>query len=366
MSEAARRHDGEEVMDEEEDDEAVEDTSAKYVDTSVTMEELRKHDENWRQVSGSERQRFAALIREQIRYFQDKPYLDYDKDSVTKYTDTFLAQPQGYGWSLDFDPNCFCELAYEGFLTTSLQIPAGRGSQLQILLPWIDPKRNSLDFADVHIPRQVRKRSRNYTMTVDAAFDEVILRCIWQHGEGWLYRGLRWLLRKLFREGYTGKRPINVGVHSFELWDNTGELVAGDLGYSVGAVYTSMTGFRLQHTQGAGKVQLLLTAALLQKMGYEWWDLGMVMRYKAQLGARVIAREAFVERLRRDRDRPVRFGHDRIAGQELLRGFLQARSDAASAGAPQPPAGTAAASEGGEAPAATPPAAPATPVAAAA
>lgn len=36
-----------------------------------------------------------------------------------------------------------------------------------------------------------------------------------------------------------------------------------------------------EDTQGAGEVQLVLTAALLKKMGYAWWDLGMTMKYKA-------------------------------------------------------------------------------------
>lgn len=160
-------------------------------------------------------------------------------------------------------------------------------------------------------------------MTVDTAYDEVMLGCIHQHGEGWLYRGLRWLLRKLFREGYRGKQNIHVGVHSFELWDSDGKLVAGDLGYTVGGVYTSMTGFRTHLSKGAGDVQLVLTSALLHKMGYAWWDLGMVMKYKAGLGARVITREDFVRRLHKDRDTPVKFRHDRVGGKVLL-GLLQA------------------------------------------
>mmetsp|Transcript_8977 Transcript_8977/g.14932 ORF Transcript_8977/g.14932 Transcript_8977/m.14932 type:complete len:331 (+) Transcript_8977:91-1083(+) len=308
------------------DGDEVEDTSEKYQDTSVTMLDLRKHDANWEQwqLRGDMKARCQFLISSQVPYFKEKPYIDYERDDIAEYTLKFLAQPQGYGWSLDFDPNFFCELAYEGFLSTGVELPFSE-PPLQILLPWIDPKRNSLDFLETHVSHQVRKRAKRYTMTVDTAFDEVMLGCIWQHGEGWLYRGVRWLLRTLFQRGYTGSQDIHVGVHSFELWDSEGQLVAGDLGYTVGGVYTSMTGFRRQHTQGAGDVQLVLTAALLRKMGYDWWDLGMVMKYKAKLGARVITREAFIERLKRDRDKHTAFRHERAHGHELLQHLLQAQ-----------------------------------------
>lgn len=303
-------------------DAEVDDTSEKYADTSVTLEDLRKHDQVWKPLPSEQRRRLHSLIRGQIAFFRDKPYIDSAQHSVAGYTKQFLAQPGAYGWSLDFSASLFCELAYEGFLSTSLELPAGGDEVIQVMLPWIDPKRNSLDFHDMHISRQVRKRAKQYTLTVDAAYDDVILGCIRQHGEGWLYRGLRWLLRGLFKEGYRGSRSINVGVHSFELWDADGQLVAGDLGYTVGAVYTSMTGFRLKGTQGAGEVQLLLTGALLHKMGYCWWDLGMVMKYKARMGARVISREDFIKRLHGDRDKPTRCCHERCTGQELL-GHLQ-------------------------------------------
>lgn len=233
----------------------------------------------------------------------------------------FLAQPQGYSWSLDFCKELFCELAYEGFLSTSLELDIGE-SMVQVLLPWNDPTRNALDFQDVHISKKVQKRAKHYTMTVDAAYDDVMLGCIRMHGEGWLYRGLRWLLRKLFKEGYQGKKDIQVGVHSFELWDANGDLVAGDLGYTVGGVYTSMTGFRTQESKGAGEVQLLLTASLLHKMGYAWWDLGMVMKYKAGLGATVMKRSAFLERLHQNRDSRVACQSERMEGQPLLKHLL--------------------------------------------
>eukprot|EP00747_Dinoflagellata_sp_TGD_P168685 gnl/TRDRNA2_/TRDRNA2_195659_c0_seq1.p1 gnl/TRDRNA2_/TRDRNA2_195659_c0~~gnl/TRDRNA2_/TRDRNA2_195659_c0_seq1.p1 ORF type:complete len:329 (-),score=66.83 gnl/TRDRNA2_/TRDRNA2_195659_c0_seq1:107-1093(-) len=317
----------------EEDSGAVEDTSKKYVDVTVTMADLRRHDETWQELDPYTKMKLRQLMREQMPLFTTWPHFDYERDSTAGFAKAFLAQQGAYSWSLDFSPNLFCELAYEGFLSTSMEIKAGEDFMLQVLLPWDDPIRNSLDFHETHVSRQVRKRAKHYTMTVDTAYDEVMLGCIWQHGEAWLYRGLRWLLRNLFKKGYKGSKGVPAGVHSFELWDSDGRLVAGDLGYTVGSVYTSMTGFRLQGTEGAGEVQLVLTSALLHRMGFTWWDLGMVMKYKARLGARTITRDAFIDRLHRDRDKCIPFAHERIGGQELLeelREYISKSSSSAS------------------------------------
>jgi len=313
------------AMDGEEDE--VEDDSEKFQNTSITNEDLRKDDQDWQPLPPQLKARFAAFLPGAIDIFKTWPYLDGEKEPAHEFVKRFLAQPQGYSWSLDFSGSLFCELAYEGFLSTSNEIQVSRDLLLQMLLPWNDPTRNTLDCQDMHISRQVKKRARRYKMSVDAAYDDVMLGCIRMHGEAWLFRGLRWLLRGLFKDGYRGKRSdIHVGVHSFELWDEDGQLVAGDLGYTVGGVYTSMTGFRLQGTKCAGQVQLVLTASLLHKMGYDWWDLGMVMTYKRRLGAHVVKRDEFVSRLHKDRDKLVYCKHDEINGKDLLRHLLDVQA----------------------------------------
>merc|ERR1712232_892096 len=206
-------------------------------------------------------------------------------------------------------PSFFCELAYEGFNPISLQIASDNDFMIQVLTPWFGPKRYILNCLETHISKQVRKRAKRYTMTLDTAFDEVLLGCVRQHGEAWLYRGVRWVLRTLWQKSYKDDHKIHFSIHTFELWDNDGRLVAGDLGYTVGGLYVSMTGFRLQHTKGAGDVQMVLMAALLHKMGCDWFDLGMLIKYKARLGATVIDRSGFLERLHCLRDKRIDLSH---------------------------------------------------------
>jgi leucyl/phenylalanyl-tRNA--protein transferase len=91
----------------------------------------------------------------------------------------------------------------------------------------------------------------------------------------------------LHRESIDG-----VAAHSVELYDGD-ELVAGEIGYTCGAAYTSMSGFHLR--SGSGSVQLAALGVLLQRAGFAFWDLGMPMEYKQALGARVVPRETFFD-----------------------------------------------------------------------
>merc|ERR1712167_537745 len=90
------------------------------------------------------------------------------------------------------------------------------------------------------------------------------------------------------------KHPVEVNgvkiqIHTFELWKQAEKedepiLVAGDLGYSIGGVYTSLSGFsEIYDIPGIGFFQMKLTAAILQKKGFAFWDLGMGREYKQKL-----------------------------------------------------------------------------------
>ncbi|CDJ41325.1 hypothetical protein, conserved [Eimeria tenella] len=78
-------------------------------------------------------------------------------------------------------------------------------------------------------------------------------------------------------------------------------LVAGEVGVSIGSVYTSLTAFT--DADSAGTAQLAATRLLLSKSGYELLDLGMQLPYKESLGAKAFPRSVFLRLFRRLRER---------------------------------------------------------------
>lgn len=146
-------------------------------------------------------------------------------------------------------------------------------------------------------------------MSVNRNVDNVIASCLEQHKPCWLYPPLRNAISDLCSNKFQLPNKCPVKVISIELWD-TKRLVAGELGYIVGTVYTSLTGFCIKHDHSGekkgnvayGTVQLYALAGLLKKIGCGMWDLGMFIEYKGSMGAENIPRDQFVNRLRTCRD----------------------------------------------------------------
>ncbi len=63
-------------------------------------------------------------------------------------------------------------------------------------------------------------------------------------------------------------------VHSIELYDDMDVLVAGEIGYTFGTTYTSLTGFYDKKVPNAGKLQLVLLSKWLEQSGYTFWNFG--------------------------------------------------------------------------------------------
>jgi Leu/Phe-tRNA-protein transferase len=93
-------------------------------------------------------------------------------------------------------------------------------------------------------------------------------------------------------------------------------LVAGELGYVVGSVYTSLSGFRT--VSHSGNLQMQGLCSLLQEKGCAFWDFGMHMAYKEAMGCKNVAREEFLGMLHSCRDDVGLAQALREAGRERL------------------------------------------------
>mmetsp|Transcript_118410 Transcript_118410/g.264712 ORF Transcript_118410/g.264712 Transcript_118410/m.264712 type:complete len:165 (+) Transcript_118410:3-497(+) len=117
---------------------------------------------------------------------------------------------------------------------------------------------------------------------------------------------------------------INFKMHCIELYGESGSTVeclddqamsshslssrplAGEIGFSIGRIYTSLSGWTEERTtDGHGFMQLVLLGRWLRQRGYAFWSLGHCyspeMDYKRELGHRVYPRADFLALLKQHR-----------------------------------------------------------------
>jgi Leu/Phe-tRNA-protein transferase len=218
---------------------------------------------------------FLVILR------QDDPAMIVNAMLDTGYNEEFCL-------SLDFSPGFIARLMEAGFLVMSSE--TGFSPQY-VLLPKLHLVRSALFFENLHVKKSVKRYLDKYELRYDADFDSIVDRCLEVHGEDWLTPPLIAALRNIRRNRMYKAYPV-----SFALYRN-GKLAAGEFGVKVGRVYTSYSGY--YDESNAGTVQLILAARFLQEHGFAFFDLGMPMDYKTDLGAVDISPEKFV-RLFRD------------------------------------------------------------------
>jgi Leu/Phe-tRNA-protein transferase len=214
--------------------------------------------------------------------------------------------------ALDFSPPFIARLMGSGFLVMSL-IPEDAPDGKAVLLPEMHLKRSVLFFDCLHESRSARRLIPRYELRTagfagtgpggSALFDEILERCAQVHGEDWLTPALRRSFRILYRQAVRADRsgpslgypPPGLRMAAFGLY-REGRLAAGEFGAVAGRVYTSYSGYKEEDS--AGTVQLILAGRRLRDLGFDFWDLGMLLPYKERLGARILDRGEFLERFR--------------------------------------------------------------------
>jgi leucyl/phenylalanyl-tRNA--protein transferase len=165
------------------------------------------------------------------------------------------------------------------------------------IVPWYSPpQRGVLEFSDVHISKHLRRavRKAGWTTTANRSFDAVVDLCAMRDGaESWITPRFRRTYRELRRQGY---------AHSVEVWEGE-DLVGGVFGVASGRVFTGEATFFLR--SNASKVAILDLAARVMVAGGEFLDTQVLEPPLARLGATLVERDRYLERLEELRDQEM-------------------------------------------------------------
>lgn len=229
----------------------------------------------------------------------------HPQEYLPKYLHRYVQHSHGdFFISPYFDPRLIATLMYEGFLpiaTPNYLVPKLHKERC-VIYPLHSTTENK---STVHISKNVKKRSKKFTLTCNQSFRNVVQGCHDQHGISWLYPPIvdafETILENtsLLEPHQTNTFPIQ--FYTVEVWNLEGDLVGGELGYAFGTIYTSLTGFSKE--DNAGSVQLAALGQFLWEQGFEMWDLGMELEYKQRLGARNMPRHEFVQTVKELRDK---------------------------------------------------------------
>ena len=150
-----------------------------------------------------------------------------------------------------------------------------------VLFPW-----------ELHVARSLRRvaRSGRYSVTFDGAFREVMLGC----AEPRPHQRGTWITAPMV-DAYTALAGLGY-AHSVETWED-GTLAGGLYGVAVGRMFFGESMFARR--TDASKVAFVALARQLQRWGFGLIDCQMSTAHLASLGAREIARDAFVEQVSR-------------------------------------------------------------------
>lgn len=167
----------------------------------------------------------------------------------------------------------------------------------QPILWWSPDPRAVLTPGAIHVSRSLRRTLRRgrYTVSVDQDFAGVITACAGTRaGTGtWITADMVEAYTELHRLGH---------AHSVETWSGD-ELVGGIYGVALGGAFFGESMFST--SADASKVALVGLGELLEDLGVELIDCQVASGHLARLGARLVARAAFLDQLEALVDRPL-------------------------------------------------------------
>ncbi len=168
-------------------------------------------------------------------------------------------------------------------------------------LLWFCPaKRAVLEFADLHVPRSLKREQGRgrFRFTIDVVFPEVIRACAKSPRPG---QAGTWITPAIV-DAYVRLHELGI-AHSVEAWQGD-VLVGGAYGVDVDGAFAAESMFYTM--PNASKLALLHLIQHLQRQGLDWIDIQVLTPHLERLGAKTIRRSAFLEKLAATRRRGLR------------------------------------------------------------
>lgn len=223
-----------------------------------------------------------TFIVEHLRVAEYDTDIDILKKQLAEADEEFC-------YSFHFTQKMLNRYCYHGFLPMSVTVYG-----IPLLALKLHRNRVLVAPSQVRIKNNVLSKFGDHELSVDRDFDRCLKAVHDYHSDSWLSPPLAALYTRSNRSG-----EKRVRLHSVELW-NEKDLVAGEIGYTVGASYTSLTGF---HTvNSSGTAQLYALGILLEQEGFNLWDMGMYAPYKLLIGGTLHPTQEFLDILASVRD----------------------------------------------------------------
>jgi len=168
---------------------------------------------------------------------------------------------------------------------------------------WSPPERSVLFFNEFHIAKRLRRQIRQgqYTVTFDRDFDGVIAACAGQRAGRWHVTWITPKIMHLFAQAFDAGH-----AHSFEVWNEKGELAGGGYGLAIGNSFVTESQFSRE--PNTSKIGFTVLNWHLAKWGFAYNDGKILTPTTRDMGFREIPRTAFLARLTDAAKQPGRIG----------------------------------------------------------
>jgi len=160
-------------------------------------------------------------------------------------------------------------------------------------LKWFSPPERCVLFLDeFRISKDARRmmRQARYTVTFDRDFEGVVKACAGRRGGKWHVTWITPRVMRIFAALFDAGH-----VHSFEVWNQAGELVGGGYGLAAGGVFFTESQF--SHASNSSKVGFAVLNWHLAKWGYTLNDGKYAAPALFDMGFRMIPRAELQEHL---------------------------------------------------------------------